>query len=243
MRFTKTGKGTAAKIQRELDALGEKDITAIKLRGPDAQGPEYALFWMTSEDSASEEVEVTNSIEIVLPFPETVEQANEASRWLTSVAAKFPLDTGYAAPAVVATSEEAFGEVAEAIGALAQRFIGLDLAQNEWTAGSLGRLSRGARWITFLSRSHSGQLNEIELPTPPHQLSISDFSGIRKLQTSEMPEVCDSNRQQDCQGLEWVAGYLEPITFFGDANLLEYFEDDEDALERWETRFLGGRDK
>lgn len=65
---------------------------------------------MTSEDSESDEVEVANSVQLMLPFPETTEEVDRVAAWLTGLAASFPLDTGYAAPAVVATSEEAFVE-------------------------------------------------------------------------------------------------------------------------------------
>lgn len=53
-----------------------------------------------------------------------------------------------------------------------------------------------------------------------------------------MPSLCDSESGQRCEGLDWVAEYLKPISFFGDLNLLEYFADDEEALDRWESRFL-----
>ena len=101
-KFSKFGKSGWNRARREIESAEKKDLTALKLRGPNARGPDYSLVWLTDDECAREDYKGANFIEIVVPLNES---AIEWDIWFRRLAAAFPIDTGYASPALMFCQE------------------------------------------------------------------------------------------------------------------------------------------
>ncbi|MFK7990821.1 MAG: type VI immunity family protein [Sandaracinaceae bacterium] len=154
----------------------------------------------------------------------------------TTSCAEFRYDSAYVAPAFVCGDESLKDEAGEAIGPLAMRHPGMDVANNKTTSYFLGRKTRGARWVTFLSADLASQLN-LSVLSEVADIRISHMEhGIRTM-ASEAPEIGDKTQQVDTPGLRAVAAALRPISFSGDHNLSRLLGGDRTRVTEWEKRF------
>jgi hypothetical protein len=124
---------------------------------------------------------------------------------------------------------------------IAQRYPGYDVAVNDLTQLDIGARVRGARWITLLGPALAESLSGLDAirAALPADVDVRDVAGIAMIRAGRTPELGDTNRKVEMPLLRAVARVLEPVTMFREVNLLSYFANfDDDALRRWERRFL-----
>jgi hypothetical protein len=237
-RLSKVNKGTHAKITREIRASAKKDLDFYRLQGPQIYGSDYMLWWSLNQDAKESYYPRSNLVEIMLPLPVDQDGWLRCEYLFREISEQFPYDSGYAAPSLVFCVETEMDKAGELIGPLARRHPGLDVANNDTTAFFIDRMTRGARWITFLSQSNAQQLDATLMKSHPEQIEFTKTANGLMIKSSNLPEIGDTNRNLDVSGLRYVAKLLRPITFFGDKNLRMLLLDDLELVDAWEQRFF-----
>jgi hypothetical protein len=240
-RSTSFGKLTDAKwarLEKEIDGAGEKD-GFFRSCGPTMRAPDYALLWSVRTANRHENYPGAHLLQIAVPMPATADQTARWEDLFRRIAGGFPFDTGYASPALVCTDEMNKVRAGEVIAPLALRFPGFDVPNNQWTAAGIGVLSRGARWLSFLSDRQAAKLDPQMLSAPPEGVRVDQEGGMLVVRSSPEIQLGDVNRNQWPDGLPWVAELLRPVTRFDDQYLLNLFRKDPALVSRWEHRFLG----
>ncbi|MCL4204035.1 MAG: DUF3396 domain-containing protein [Pirellulaceae bacterium] len=217
----------------------QKDVH-FRLLGPEKFGPDYGLY-VNGYKSPSEEgfLDQTNTIELRFPREFIRETGDDAFVALvTDLFEKLPCDSGYASAAICFGRESQWDKASTFLVPAALRSHGFDIPNNLSTGNSLGKLCRGARWLTILSNELLGQVGGID--SLKKQLAdgveIIECSHGVLLRAGRTPEIGDVNRQQTTPLLASVAHAIEAVTFFGDSSLRPLFGDAE-RQERWERRF------
>ena len=236
--LSKVNKGTPAKIQKEIRAAASKDVSFFRFQGPQPYGPDFRLLWSLDRDAIEDYYETSNLVEIMVPLPEDDEGWRRCEDLFREVSEKFPYDSGYLAPSLVFCKETEKTSAGEVIVSFALRHRGLDVANNGSTAFSIDRMTRGARWITYLSKDNAEKLDEEALEGRPGQVQVIETSNGLMIKSAPLPEIGDTNRQVGVPGLAFVAEWLRPITFFGEGDLALLFREDPELVENWENRFF-----
>lgn len=236
-RFARAGRDTRERIRRELGAAAADRITSFLWQGPDPYAPEFRLKALVRDHVENPEKPWTALVELVFPIPDDPGGWDRLVQESDAISARFPFDTAYLSPGLLCGDEALKREAGELIGPLAMRHPGLDVANNTTTCYFLGRRTRGARWITYLSGDIAAGV-ELSPLEAMEGVETRETEGAVRIQASERPEIGDTNRRIDTPGLRAVAAALEPITFFGDHNLALLLRDDQEMRARWERRFL-----
>lgn len=229
---------TYARIDREIRSLEAGEMSSFRVLGPTPYAPDFRLNWFVLAGIGSEKFKDTSLIELTLPLPEDDAGWKNIARLLQAVSERFPYDTGYASPALLFSDDASKSAAGEIIGPLALRHHGLDVPNNESTCYALERLSRGARWLTVLSKENASKVDISAIENDPASLRVQPTSNGVLISASDMPEVGDTNRRVEAPGLKAVARHIEPITFFDDVPLCILFRDDLELTARWERRFF-----
>ena len=157
---------------------------------------------------------------------------------VTELFEKLPCDSGYASVALCFGNESQLDKAGAWMTPLAFRSHGYDIPYNLATACSLGKLCRGARWLTILSHELLGRIGDID--SLREQLAdgveIIQCSHGVLLRAGRTPEIGDVNRKRTTPLLASVAHAIEAVTYFGDSSLRPLFGDAE-RQDRWERRF------
>ncbi len=238
MRSTSYGKLTKAKWKRlneEIEGAGEENAHFHSV-GPTDRAPDYSLLWSTNLAARHEDYPRANLLELCVPLPDSTKETEHWEALFRKIAADFPFDTGYAAPALVPTGKKR--ESGDVIAPIALRFPGFDVPNNQWTAGEIGMLSRGARWLTFLSVEQADKLDEGLLSAPPDPVRVDRDDGMVVIRSSPEFQIGDLDEDRWPEGMPWVAELLRPITRFDDQYLLLLFRKDPSLVSEWEQRFF-----
>ncbi|SFU99461.1 type VI immunity family protein [Pseudoduganella namucuonensis] len=236
---------TPALMKRMRDSLkppgvGKRKRTAILVNDAADAAPRYSF---TVAGGPRDERFPEARTWVQMTFPPAMAENGQTERTFELVLAMARLlqpDYGYCAPALVTSATDLDFGYASAKG-IALRHPGYDVEINRMSRLDIGGLTRGARWITLLGPELTRRLRGIAairaaLPPP---IDVRDEEGVVVIRAGAIPELGDTNRRQDTPLLRAVARLLEPVTKFGEIDLLSYFADfDEDLLRRWERRFL-----
>lgn len=236
-RLSKSGSDALARVQFEIDAAASDRITSIVWQGPHAYAPEYRLSVLATDHVENPEHDWTAVVELTYPVPQTAEGWGTLLEQATAVSVRFPYDTAYISPVLFCGDEALEEEAGAIIGPIAMRHHGLDVADNRTTCYFLGRRTRGARWVTFVSHKLSSEL-DLATAKAKKDLNLHETANGIQVIASPVPEIGDTNRGVDTPGLLAAASLLEPISFFGDHNLASMFSDNQEMRETWERRFF-----
>jgi hypothetical protein len=146
----------------------------------------------------------------------------------------------YVSPCLMWSEIDALRGIPEA-REIAARFPGYDLQDNRAGRLRIGRLTRGARWLTFLAEDILASLGGL----PALRAQLSDAIAVEPhgtgamIRAGQLPELSDVNRGERAPLLREVARALIPVTQFDELTLLGgVFHRDEGAMTRWQRRFL-----
>lgn len=221
-------KADAKVIKRLRDALEpgaakKRRFTAFRLNDAGMHAPHYG-FTLSERDKG--DARETSRTLVQMTFPPHVLEAGAVDDFVALVEAFVAIlqpAYGYCSPALLPSDvkqSEAFVEIQRV--AMAQPVF--DAAMNELTQLEIGARARGARWLTFLGPTLSAQVKV------PKRLESSRVGEVVVLRAGRTPEIAL---------LREMARLLEPVTLFGEMNLLSYFANfDAELLQRWERRFL-----
>ena len=161
---------------------------------------------------------------------------------VAAIAEQLPYDSGYASPALTYGTDSQMPYFTEAARKWAFRHPGFDMCSNDATNTGIGRLVRGAHWLTFLGPWASKELGgEAGLRKKlPKDIEVQTVGGGVMLRAGKVPEVGDVNKSQKLPLLRAMAKVLEPVTLFDDTFLSSIFVD-MDEVSRWERRHLASR--
>ena len=229
---------TYTRIDREIRSLEAGEMRTFRVLGPSPYAPDFRFDWFVLAGVGSNKFNDTALIEFLLPLPNDDSGWAAIAIWFKTISERFPYDTGYVAPALVFGDDASKSDAGRIIGPIAMRHHGFDVPNNETTSYSIGRLSRGARWLTLLSKDNAKMIDLGAIEKDPAGLRVDRTSKGVVIWASETPEIGDVNRQIDVPGLRAVARHIEPVTFFGDINLLSLFGENAELAERWEKRFF-----
>lgn len=235
----------AVVMKRMRDSLApegarKRKFTAFQFNDYGDEAPQYG-FTLSDRDKDKEQVDSLTLVQLTFP-PSAVDEAHVDD--LCALIAKITLSlrpvSGYCAPSLLPGDSRQSAAYAE-IRSIALRHPGYDVAINEMTQLNIGKRVRGARWVTLLGDGpleRLGGIDALRKALPP-EVEVRDVAGIGMIRAGKTPELGDKNRGVDTPLLRAVARVLEPITLFGEVDLLSNFAIfDEDLLQRWERRFL-----
>jgi hypothetical protein len=219
----------------------ERKTTAFKLMGPEKYNPANR-FVAVGPGALGPEATDASLLEITLPW-ETVESpgADALVQFSLKIAAVMPYDSGYLSPALNWGKDSRRAEAGAAMIGPAMRHPGLDIHMNNATRFGIGRLSRGARWITFLGPHSIRELGgDEQIPQKaPSGVDVMNAGAGLAIRVSKAPALGDVNRKDNLPFLRAVARMIEPVTYFGDEFLESaLFPEDPEAYQRWERRLL-----
>ena len=236
--IAKVNRSTMERLQREIRSTTEVGLTGFRYQGPQPYAPDYRMRWLVNREAANSANAKTNLVELMAPVPDDAQGWRSMAETFRQISERFPYDTGYAASGLVFGDDAAKVEAGAIIGPLAMRHKGFDVPNNATTSYFVGKGSRGARWLTFLSKEKASELRLPSANELPRGVTIVPTKNGMMIIASDIPEVGDTNRGVEATNLPWLAKLLEPITFFGDRNLKMLLSDRLDFVERWERRFL-----
>ncbi|TPI65662.1 DUF3396 domain-containing protein [Mesorhizobium sp. B3-1-3] len=236
--IAKVNKSTMERLQREIRSTAEVGLTGFRYQGPQPYAPDYRMRWLVNREAADPTNAKTNLIELMVPVPGDAQGWQSMAQTFREISEHFPYDTGYASPGLVFGDDAAKVEAGAIIGPLAMRHKGFDVPNNATTSYFVGKSSRGARWLTLLSREKAAEIGLSTIGNLPQGAIVAPTKNGWMIVASDIPEVGDTNRGVEATNLQWLARILEPISFFGDRNLKMLLSDRLDFVDRWERRFL-----
>jgi Protein of unknown function (DUF3396) len=160
--------------------------------------------------------------------------------WVERLSELVSYSSAYCSPSLVFFENDIPGAF-KVIRAAAARFRGYDIQFNRRLQMFIDDKCRGARWLTFLSNPIAAQLGGASglRKSVGSPVTVRSLTNGVMLRAGELPEVGDVNRREGTPLLSAVAKAIEPVTLFDDGGLWLYLaERDDDALRRWERRFL-----
>ncbi len=237
----RTLSGCLAQLDKKQAA--KRKISGFRLGGPQKINPDY-MFMVWGSLDAKRSKGNTKTCVVEMRFPtEMLDKSGDAFAELAvRLGRAVTFDSGYASLALHwSTDSELVPAAAEQVP-LAMRHPGFDLHDSGSTRYGLGRLSRGARWLTFLGADlveELGGRKSLEKKVEKHA-TVSECDDGLAVRVKGAPELGDVNRKQILPGEQAVAKAIEPVTLFGDEDLgRRVFADEQETRERWERRFLG----
>ncbi|RWA82209.1 type VI immunity family protein [Mesorhizobium sp.] len=236
--IAKVNKSTMERLQREIRSTTEIGLTGFRYQGPQPYAPDYRMRWLVNREAVDPANTKTNLVELMAPVPDDAQGWRSMAATFREISERFPYDTGYAAPGLVFGDDAAKVEAGAIIGPLAMRHKGFDVPNNATTSYFVGKRSRGARWLAFLSKENAAEIGLSSATKLPQGATVAPTKNGWMIVASDIPEVGDTNRGVEATNLRWMAKILEPITFFGDRNLKMLLSDRLDFVDRWERRFL-----
>jgi hypothetical protein len=184
-----------------------------------------------------------NLVQVYFPS-ESVATAAKADRlvgMINEIAASLPFVYAYASPALHwarSMPVEAFADAQ----AVAKRYPGFDVQNNELTRTDIGTKTRGARWLTLLGPELIKKVGGMKKvgALAGSDVDVAEVGHGIAIRAGRQPEVGDRNRKVGAPLLRKVAKLLEPVTLFDEPALGEsvFGEDDPAFFEAWEKRFL-----
>lgn len=221
-------------------AARQKDIH-FRLMGPAKYGPDYRLVVNGYKQPAKRGfLDQTNAIEMRFPREFLLNKGHDAvARIAKELFDAFAGDSGYASPALCVGKESEIDQAGAYLAPLAMKHHGYDVSTTLYSASALGTLSRGARWLTLLSKDLLTELGggEILRSRLAPEVDMTDFANGVMLRTGPTPEIGDTNRMEMTPLLASVAHAIEAVTRFNDNALLPIFGNDPERRDRWERRF------
>ncbi len=233
---------TIPRIKAALAPPGarKRKLTAFRLNDSGADAPGYS-FRLLGKPMDEEWPDAVTHIQMTFPLDVIVdEQLEKFVSLIREFAILVSPVSGYCSPALQYSElhiEEAFHE----IRGIAKQHPGYDVQVNDMTYLDIDKKVRGARWISFLGAELLAILGGTEvLKQRLHKhITIETIGSGLMIRAGESPEIGDINQQIDTPLLKDVAKLLEPITLFGEVDLLSYFANfDDNILRQWERRFL-----
>jgi hypothetical protein len=218
----------------------KRGLTGFRVNDSAGSAPEYS-FRVLDSGRDKDFPDARTLVQMAFP-PSSMKEEQVAGlvELVDRMAAVLRPVSGYCSPGLL-TSTAQEGEAFGMLKGIALRHPGYDVEMNEFTQLEIGNRVRGARWITLLGpflAQQLGGVDAIRAALPP-EVDVRESGGVVVIQAGRTPEVGDRNRKQDLPLLRAVARLLEPVTLFGEGDLLSYFANfDEDVLRRWERRFL-----
>lgn len=237
---------TISKCRTQLDPqkAAKRELSGYIIMGPEKYNPSYRFDFEGSCEVSFGETDDPETNMIEMRFPTEFLQEFGTDRFValaTKMAALIDYGSGYASLSLNWSVDSRLPEAARIIVPIALRHPGYDVHMNDTTRYSLGNMSRGARWLTFLGDgliSRLGGRESLKDQLDP-AIQILDAGKGLALRAGAEPLPGDVNRQDTLPLLHSVARAIQPVTLFGDQDLLQHlFGDDETRLERWERRFL-----
>lgn len=235
-RLSRSKTDTLQRIQREINEANGEEILSFLWQGPDAFAPEYRFRFLSRGFVHNESQPWSSVAELVLPLPSDGKW-EPLVNFATEVCAGFPYDSAYVSPAFVCGDESLKAEAGRAIAPLAMRHHGIDVANNTTTAYFIGRHTRGARWLSFLSHEMAEGIDSNTI-SDEVDITVDRFEGGIRIRASTDPEIGDTNRLTGTPNLSKIATALKPVTFFGDHNLSKLLGGDKALVSEWENRFF-----
>lgn len=240
--WVETDANTIPRFKAALAPAGarKRKLTAFRLNDSGADAPGYSFRLLGKPMDQDWPDAVTH---IQMTFPLDVIEDEQLAKFVSQIqefAILVSPVSGYCSPALQYSElhiEEAFYD----IRGIAKIHPGYDVQVNEMTYLDIDKKVRGARWISFLGAELVDVLGGTEVlkQTLRQPITIESVGGGLMIRAGEFPEIGDVNRRVDTPLLKAVAKLLEPITLFGEVDLLSYFADfDDDILRQWERRFL-----
>ena len=156
-RLSRAHSDTLNRIEQEIDVARGDQMMSFLLQGVEAFAPEFRLKSLVTDHVDNPDQKWTTLTEIVLPIPSDDASWEALVQLADDICGRFPYDSAYMSPAFLCGDESLEHEAGIAIAPLAMRHHGLDVADNATTCYFLGRMTRGARWLTFLSNDLAGK--------------------------------------------------------------------------------------
>lgn len=232
-------------MQRMRDSLAsngarKRKFTAFTVNDFADEAPQYGF---TLSDRDKEEEQPISRTLVQMTFPPSFvneDKVDALCGLITEFTTLLRPAYGYCAPSLLPCDARKMAAFAE-IRRVAPRHPGYDVAVNELTQLDIGSKVRGARWITLLGPTLAASIGGLDVirKVLPAEVDVVNVAGTTLIRAGKTPELGDSNRKLGTPLLRAVARLLEPITLFGEVNLLSYYANfDEDVLSGWERRFL-----
>ncbi|HEX5747317.1 MAG TPA: type VI immunity family protein [Archangium sp.] len=211
---------------------------------PSGYNFEYDGLWLDAPLFYDQDT--TCAVTFTLPTEYMVEHGPAHVRALAlELARELPFSFGYASFALVAPDGRWFA-APNTIGALRDRYPGLDIYKLRETSKDIGTNARGAYWLTFLGLPLLGRLGGLEvlrrrLPFPEVSLqTLPPLEGERVLVTlSEWPEAIDTEQHERPSPQLLALGHLlEPHLHEERSNWFYFLNNnDRQDMRRWIRRF------
>lgn len=218
------------------DLGGYPNATMI-FQGHDPDYPEYGIeYWGRELMPDSGEV---SFLCLWLPFSAFKQKPESFVSFFKGTINHLPVSSAYMSPCFVSGTQREKQ-------AVANRFLGIDIANPEVIAIELDHDSPGVYWLNYLSReSHSNELN-FDVAPSDGTASLSATEGPRHgiyFQIGNVPSVIDQNARDLYSIYAFVASKLESLGILHTPERVVYFMDAEGAgdpeLQRaWHRRFL-----
>jgi len=234
-----------AVIKRMRDSLApvgarKRKFTAFRVNDYGDEAPQYG-FTLADRDKDKDQPDSLTLVQMTFP-PVVVDEAHVENLcgFIDQCTALLKPVSGYCAPSLLPSESRQSVALAKIAG-IALRHPGYDVAVNDLTQLDIGHKVRGARWITLLGPALQERLGGIEQVKRalPKEIEVRDVAGTATIRAGKTPELGDRNQQVDTPLLRDVARLLEPITLFGEVDMLSNFANfDDNLLRRWERRFL-----
>ena len=232
-------------MKRMRDSLApsgarKRKFTSFRVNDFGDEAPQYSFT--VSDRDKNEEQPVSRTL-VQMTFPPSVAEERNVDALCAHVvefATLLKPAYGYCSPCLLPSDARQTAAFVE-IRRIAQRYPGFDVAVNDLAQLDIGARVRGARWITLLGPALTQVLSGLDAIRKrlPAEVEVRDLGGVAIIRTGRTPEIGDSNRKLQTPLLRAVARVLEPVTLFGEVNLLSYFANfEEDVLRSWERRFL-----
>jgi hypothetical protein len=230
------------------EAARKRKLTAFELFDGDTDGdaPSAGFVVLGNPRDRKEPLE-TNLVQMYFPSESvsTPAKADAFVSWLRDTAALMPFVYGYGSPGLHWAESSQIEALTDA-RAVAKRYPGFDVQNNEATRSDIDTMTRGARWLTFLGpdllRKLGGPKAARAVKDP--EITIEQVGEGTLIRAGRMPEIGDRNRREDTPLLRAVARALKPVTLFDEPGLREtvFAMDDPAFFASWEKRFLDGSD-
>ncbi|HET9960041.1 MAG TPA: type VI immunity family protein [Polyangiaceae bacterium] len=218
----------------------KRRFTAFTINDSGEHAPQYSLT--ISDRDAAEDGAASRTL-LQMTFPLSAAETGSVETLVSLVeetTTRLKPAYGYVSPALLpaeGSRQAAFARMRP----ITMRHPGYDVPMNELAQLDIGARTRGARWITLLGPALLQQLGGLDSLRrfASSELELRDLGGTALLRAGKTPEIGDTEQGIPTPGLRSLARVLEPVTLFGEVNLLSYFAAfDEGVLRAWERRFL-----